>query len=75
MECSTESSIGRRRCSCRNLTTKFLQIFGCTIDVAADGVEAVDKMQTGVYDICMMDVSMPNLDGESCHDPGGSYLA
>lgn len=48
----------------RNLTTKFLQIFGCTIDVAADGVEAVQKMQTGVYDICMMDISMPNLDGE-----------
>lgn len=50
---------------CRNLTTKFLQLFGCTIDVAADGVEAVNKMQSGVYDICMMDVSMPNLDGVS----------
>lgn len=49
---------------CRNLTTKFLQIFGCQIDVAADGVEAVQKMQQGVYDICMMDISMPNLDGE-----------
>ena len=36
---------------CRNLTTKFLQIFGCTIDVASDGVEAVNKMQSGVYDI------------------------
>jgi osomolarity two-component system response regulator SKN7 len=49
---------------CRNLTTKFLQIFGCTIEVAADGVEAVNKMQTGVYDICMMDITMPNLDGQ-----------
>lgn len=36
---------------CRNLTTKFLQIFGCTIEVACDGVEAVNKMQSGVYDI------------------------
>lgn len=50
---------------CRNLTTKFLQLFGCSIDVASDGVEAVNKMQSGVYDICMMDVSMPNLDGVS----------
>lgn len=50
---------------CRNLTTKFLQLFGCTIEVASDGVEAVNKMQSGVYDICMMDVSMPNLDGVS----------
>lgn len=50
---------------CRNLTTKFLQLFGCTIEVAADGVEAVNKMQTGVYDICMMDISLPNMDGVS----------
>ena len=51
---------------CRNLTTKFLQLFGCTIDVATDGVEAVNKMQSGVYDIAMMDISMPNLDGKPC---------
>ena len=50
---------------CRNLTTKFLQLFGCTIDIAADGVEAVNKMQSGVYDICMMDISLPNMDGVS----------
>lgn len=56
---------------CRNLTTKFLQIFGCTIEVAADGVEAVNKMQTGVYDICMMDITMPNLDGKL---EGGSTI-
>ena len=49
---------------CRNLTTKFLQLFGCTIEVATDGVEAVNKMQSGVYDIAMMDITMPNLDGK-----------
>ena len=45
---------------CRNLTTKFLQIFGCTIEVACDGVEAVNKMQSGVYDIVSVSLLSPS---------------
>ena len=48
---------------CRKLSSKFLQVFGCTIDVADDGVSAVNKMNFTKYDLVLMDIVMPNLDG------------
>lgn len=47
----------------RSLSTKFLQVFGCTIDVAVDGVGAVNKMNLEKYDLVLMDIVMPKLDG------------
>ena len=38
----------------RKLSSKFLQIFGCTIDVAVDGVGAVNKMNLERYDLVLM---------------------
>lgn len=40
-------------------------MFGCQIDVAEDGVSAVNKMNSAVekYDLVLMDIVMPNLDG------------
>ncbi|KAG2178299.1 hypothetical protein INT44_001449, partial [Umbelopsis vinacea] len=49
----------------RNLSSKLLQVFGCTFDVAADGVEAMHKLGLEKYDIVLMDIVMPNLDGVS----------
>ncbi|GAA97713.1 uncharacterized protein L969DRAFT_97471 [Mixia osmundae IAM 14324] len=49
----------------RRLSSKFLQVFGCTIDVAVDGVAAVNKMNMDKYDLVLMDIVMPNLDGVS----------
>ncbi|OBZ69122.1 Transcription factor prr1 [Grifola frondosa] len=49
----------------RRLSSKFLQIFGCTIDVAVDGVGAVNKMNLEKYDLVLMDIVMPKLDGVS----------
>ena len=42
----------------RKLSSKFLQVFGCTIDVAVDGVGAVNKMNLEKYDLVLM-VSFP----------------
>ena len=39
---------------CRRLSSKFLQVFGCTIDVAVDGVSAVNKMNLEKYDLVFM---------------------
>ena len=39
---------------CRKLSSKFLQIFGCEIDVAVDGVSAVSKMNQQKYDLVLM---------------------
>ncbi|KAJ7753068.1 HSF-type DNA-binding-domain-containing protein [Mycena maculata] len=49
----------------RKLSSKFLQVFGCTTDVAVDGVGAVDKMNFEKYDLVLMDIVMPKLDGVS----------
>ncbi|KAG5637640.1 hypothetical protein H0H81_003865 [Sphagnurus paluster] len=46
-------------------SSKFLQVFGCTIDVAVDGVGAVNKMNLEKYDLVLMDIVMPKLDGIS----------
>ncbi|KAF7294641.1 Response regulatory domain-containing protein [Mycena indigotica] len=49
----------------RKLSSKFLQVFGCAIDVAVDGVGAVNKMNLEKYDLVLMDIIMPKLDGVS----------
>lgn len=38
----------------RKLSSKFLQVFGCAIDVAVDGVSAVNKMNLEKYDLVLM---------------------
>lgn len=38
----------------RRLSTKLLQIAGCTIDVAVDGLEAITKLGSGSYDLVLM---------------------
>jgi signal transduction histidine kinase/DNA-binding NarL/FixJ family response regulator len=40
-----------------------LQSFGCQVDIANDGVEAVAACKKRKYDFVLMDVSMPRLDG------------
>ena len=49
----------------RNMSSKFLQVFGCEADVAVDGLSALDKVNMEKYDLILMDVVMPNLDGIS----------
>ena len=38
----------------RQLSSKFLKVFGCTTDVAVDGVAAVNKMNLEKYDLVLM---------------------
>ncbi|KAJ7622393.1 HSF-type DNA-binding-domain-containing protein [Roridomyces roridus] len=49
----------------RKLSSKFLRVLGCTADVAEDGVSAVDKLHHDKYDLVLMDIFMPQLDGVS----------
>ncbi|KAF9423165.1 kinase-regulated stress-responsive transcription factor skn7, partial [Entomortierella beljakovae] len=51
--------------TCRRLSSRLLQIFGCAFDIAEDGVAAVGKMSHQKYDIVLMDIMMPKLDGVS----------
>jgi CheY-like chemotaxis protein len=47
----------------RLLLLRLLPRFGCEVDVAADGREAVDKLLVGRHDLVFMDCRMPGVDG------------
>jgi DNA-binding response OmpR family regulator len=36
---------------------------GCTVDTAANGYEAIEKMRTGSYDLLLLDLMMPMMSG------------
>lgn len=36
---------------------------GYTIDCAVDGKQALEKVFTGTYDVLLLDIMMPNMDG------------
>ncbi|RED54083.1 PAS domain S-box protein [Aestuariispira insulae] len=40
-----------------------LKTYGCSIDLAEDGLQAVDQYKNQDYDLVLMDVQMPKLDG------------
>jgi len=45
------------------LIRRILKSTGADIDEAGDGIEAVSLVQNGSYDLILMDVQMPNMDG------------
>jgi two-component system sensor histidine kinase/response regulator len=47
----------------REVALELLHGVGLAVDVADDGVEAVEKARRQRYDLVLMDVQMPNLDG------------
>ncbi len=47
----------------RRLVRLVLQRIGYNVDVAADGVEAVLRMGLVEFDVIILDLMMPNLDG------------
>ena len=62
----------------RKLSSKFLQVFGCTIDVAVDGVVAVNKMNLEKYDLVLMvsffPISLPSFQKVRFYKRHISYL-
>ena len=47
----------------QRVATMMLKILGYDADVAADGLEALAALDRQPYDLILMDVQMPNLDG------------
>ncbi len=47
----------------QKLAGTYLQDFGFTVDVAENGLVAIDKLKQKHYDLVLMDIQMPLLDG------------
>ncbi len=47
----------------REIIAELLRSAGLVVDSAADGLEAIEKVQANAYDLILMDMQMPNMDG------------
>jgi len=47
----------------RKLALHMLKRLGCSVDVATNGREAVEKTASHAYDLVLMDIQMPEMDG------------
>jgi two-component system, sensor histidine kinase and response regulator len=47
----------------REVARAVLERFGYTVDMAEDGLAAIEAVQDGQYELVLMDVQMPRLDG------------
>jgi len=47
----------------QQVATELLESVGCTVDVAGNGLEAVQMVQQKPYDLVLMDMQMPVMDG------------
>ena len=47
----------------QQLAKHIMQSWGFTVDVAANGKEAVEKVEKNTYDLVLMDIQMPEMDG------------
>lgn len=47
----------------QKIAARILENTGCEVDIAEDGVEAVNKYTQTDYDLIFMDCQMPNMDG------------
>lgn len=50
---------------CIQLCRRFLVKYGCTVEILTDGLAAISTVNTKNYDLVLMDIVMPNLDGAS----------
>jgi PAS domain S-box-containing protein len=47
----------------QEVVSRFLKLSGVDLDTANDGFEVLEKLKKREYDLILMDVNMPNLDG------------
>lgn len=48
---------------CIQLCSKFLMKYACTVEVVTDGLSAISTLEKFRFDLVLMDIVMPNLDG------------
>ncbi|HEY8402494.1 MAG TPA: PAS domain S-box protein [Cytophagaceae bacterium] len=45
------------------VASEILKKSGCTVEVADNGLDAIEKVKTNTYDLIFMDIQMPKMDG------------
>ncbi len=45
------------------VATEVLELYGCVVEHAGDGIIALKMLEDNTYDIVIMDIQMPNMDG------------
>lgn len=45
------------------VAVRMLRKFGCTVETASDGIEALNELSKQSFDIVLMDCQMPRMDG------------
>jgi CheY-like chemotaxis protein len=49
--------------SSQKVVCQMIKRLGCTVDVAANGIEALQALERQFYDLVLMDLRMPEMDG------------
>jgi CheY-like chemotaxis protein len=49
----------------QKVVSLILEAFGVRLDVVENGLQALEKLRTGAYDLVLMDMQMPEMDGLS----------
>jgi len=47
----------------RLVLKKYLVAYGCIVDEAENGLDAIEKLKNNVYNVVWMDIKMPKMDG------------
>ena len=47
----------------RKLVRRVLEVEGYAVVEAKDGVQALERLETGLIDLALMDINMPDMDG------------
>jgi signal transduction histidine kinase/CheY-like chemotaxis protein len=45
------------------VAARLLERHGCSVTIASNGLDAVTAVQTGAFDVVLMDIQMPEMDG------------
>lgn len=68
-ELKTDSSLAGKillvedNCINQQVACELLELFGLSVTIVSDGKEAIQKVQSDTYDIVLMDIQMPDMDG------------